>query len=668
MTQPAPELRSDAITRLEAMAGRCALALRAEQIRMAEAFTSLEAIGPLVVTAGGRRLEPARLTRHPQHPRLVKIGLEGDIVPDGAVLAETHARLKGQRAKNDLVSKIKRYLLASDRYKLARILGFVGSRLRARRAPPFGAPAAGSDKSWALVPGLNFWQDNDGLWRCSDHGAIYEHLLTSHAVRYPSQIGTDLYTNACAAALFRFMDDRGGDRGGEPGWREALWASASYFSGLRRHPRQRLESDHREFDYGPLRLALGAEAAAPSAGWTNYDPVNVYGLRYFNDALAGDASRRGLILGVLERNQSRDGLLRDNFAGNAVGSADLTYHQYALAMLCLGNAIVRDPRADRIIEKALACSVANLLETGEATYYGRGANNVYHLASFACALCYGAARLGLDTAAALERVTARLEAFQGESGLWPTAMNHAERTLMIGWHGSNSQYGALSAFLLAQGAKLLAEGETAPARPVPSLDHLRTPGQLVLRGHGLELALTAGGGPIPWSQGLHAAGFAGMAALVVQGRNLLLTNDRLTPWGKAPLLVADLQDQTPLDRRRLVRDGGGAATLMVSGPKLRGRYRYALGPDGLTVSVLCGGTARHALALAGRCGIAETTSDTATIVSDAGFSLVVRVAGGLSAALVPVPVNPQGPGTLLCLTASGRAADFHYRFPAATEP
>ena len=363
MSQSAPPPLPTAAARLTAMAGRFAEALRAEQLRLPDAFASLEAIGPLTVTASGRRLEPARLTRHPGEPRLVKIGLSGDLAPDQAVLTETRARLQGQRAKNDLPSKIKRYLLAPDRHKLARIAGYLGSKLRARRAPPFGAPVAGGDKGWALVPGVNFWQGDDGLWRCTDHGAIYEALLTSHAVRYTSQGSTDLYTNSCAAALFRIMGDRGGDQA--PAWREALWAGAAYFSGLRQHPRQRLESDHREFDYGPLRLALGAEAAAPSAGWTNYDPVNVYGLRYFNDALAGDASRRGLILGVLERNQRRDGLLADNFAGNAVVSADLTYHQYALAMLCLGNARVNDPRADRISEKALACSLAQLLATGE---------------------------------------------------------------------------------------------------------------------------------------------------------------------------------------------------------------------------------------------------------------------------------------------------------------
>ncbi len=663
MDSPASVPRSDASapatlhSRLEAMAGRFAQALRREQLRLTESFPSLEAIGALVVTASGRRLEPARLTRHPGQPRLVKIGLSGDIVPPESVLAETSARLRGQRSKNDLASKVRRYLLASDRYKLARITGFAGSRLRAKRAPAFGAAAAGSDKSWALVPGVNFWQGDDGLWRCTDHGAVYEELLTSHAVRYPSQVGTDLYTNSCAAALFRFMSERGGD----PSWREALWASATYFTGLRQHPRQRLESDHREFDYGPLRLALGAEAAAPSSGWTNYDPVNVYGLRYFNDALSGDASRRRLSLGVLERNQRRDGLLSDNFAGNAVASADLTYHQYCLAMLCLGNALVGDLRTDRIIEKALACSLDALLETGEATYYGRGANNLYHLASLACALCYGAARLGLDTTDALARVITRLEAFQDESGFWPTAMNRADPAEMIGWHGSNSQYGALSAFLLCQGAALLAGLETAPSKPPPSLATLRTPGQLVLRGHGLELALSAGGGPIPWSQGLHESGYAGLSALVAGGRNLLLTNDLLTLWGEAPLLVADIQDQTPLDRRRLVREADGTASLMISGPRLRGRFRYALEPEGFTVSALTSSVACHALALVGRCELAAHGADSVTVVSDAGFSLTVRVAGGVSAVLTPVAVNPQGPGTLLRLTASGRAADFHYR-------
>ena len=638
--------------RLEAMAERCADALCAEQIRLPRSFATLEEIGPLVVTASGRRLEPARLVHHPEEPRLVKIGLSGDVVPDAAALAETRARLKGQRAKNDLRSKIKRYLLTRDRHKLARITGFLGSKLRARKAPAFGAPAAGGDKAWGLVPGVNFWRGDDGGWRCTDHGAVYEHLLTNHAVRYPSQVGTDLYTNSCAAALFRHM----ADRSGAPAWREALEASGVYVHGLRQHRRQRLESDHREFDYGPLHLAFGPEGAAPSAGWTNYDPVNVYGLRYFNAALAGDRARLPLILGVLEANQRADGLLADNFAGNAVESADLTYHQYCLAMLCLGNAILRAPRADRIIEKALACSLDALLATGEATYYGRGANNVYHLASFACALAYGAARLGFDVTEPLARVTARLEAFQGESGLWPTAMNRAEPAEMIGWHGSNSQYGALSGFLLAQAAALLAEAAASPAKPAPTLAHLPTPGQLVLRGHGLELALSAGGGDVPWSQGLHASGPAGMTALVAHGRNMLLACDRFAPWGAAPVLVSDLQDQTAQDRRRLTRDGATAATLEVSG---LGMTRYALGPEGLTVTTASG---RHALALIGACRVAALTADGLTLFSDAGFAVEVRAAGGVAADLLPVPLNPQGPGTLVRLIAGSGGAAFHYRF------
>ncbi len=652
------------IARLETMAGRFAEAMRREQIRLPQSFASLDEIPALRVTASGRHLEPIRLTRHPGQPRLVKIGLSGDIVPDTAVLGETRARLVGQRSKNDVGSKIKRYLLTPDRYKLARIAGYAGARLRARRAPPFGAAAAGSDKSWALVPGVNFWQGTDGLWRCSDHGAIYEALLTSHAVRYPSQVGTDLYTNSCAAALFRAMIDRAGTT--DPAslvWTEALAASACYFAGLRQHPRQRLESDHREFDFGPLYLAFGAETAAASAGWTNYDPVNVYGLRYFNDSLVGCSSRRRMTLSVLKQNQSNDGLLRDNFSGNAVASADLTYHQYALAMLCLGNARVNDPRADKIIEKALICSATQLLSNGEGTYYGRGANNIYHLASLATALCYGAARLGFDTAEALSQVLTRLEAFQRDDGFWPTAMNQAEPGEMIGWHGSNSQYGALSAFLLCQGAGLLANPSALPVRPLPRLGTDRTPGQTVLRGHGMELALTAGGGPIPWSQGLHNAGFAGMAALVAGGRNIVLANDAVTVWGHPTLLAADLQNQTPLDRRRLTREGPDCATLTISGTQLSGRFRYALGPDGVTVSARTntGTVANHALALIGRCQIVNSLPNTLLVASDAGFTVEVRVEGNIKATLTPIPVNPQGPGTLLCLAAQGPAADFHYR-------
>ena len=654
--------------RLEAMAGRCAAALAAKQVRLPGSFPDLAEIGSLPVTASGRRLEPMRVTRHPQEPRLVKIGLSGDLVPGPEVLAETRARLKDQRARNGLLGKMRRYLLNPNHHTLARLAGFFASKLRARRAPPFGAAATAKDKAWAQVAGINFWRGDDGRWRCTDHGAVYERRLTSHALRYPSQVGADLYTNSCAAALFRSMATNSGD----PTWTEALTASANYFAGLGLHPRQRLESDHREFDYGPLRLAFGdGAAAAAAAGWTNYDPVNVYGLRYYNAALAGDTARRRFCLAVLQANQRPDGLLADNFAGNAVDSADLTYHQYALAMLCLGNALVGDRRADAIIEKALACSATNLLSTGEATYYGRGANNVYHLASCACAFSYGIARLGLDLRDALALVATRLEAFQDEGGLWPTAMNRAERDAMIGWHGSECQYSALSGFLLVEAASLLAadEGGPEPVRPPPDPAPRRSLDRLVLRGHGIELAITRGGGLVPWSQGLHGSGLAGMTALVDGGINRLLASDYLTLWGVTPLLVGDIQNQSPDDRHRLAADGAGAAVLTLGGKGARRRIRYALDAEGLAVSVENGASpAGHALALVGACRLEGGEGGAFTIVSDAGFAVEVRADAALDVVTVPVPVNPQGPGTLVRLAAASNVATIRYRFITARRP
>ncbi|MEI8393467.1 MAG: hypothetical protein WCF85_01940 [Rhodospirillaceae bacterium] len=656
-----------ACARIEAMVRRFAGALLETQITLPDSFESLDALPELAaIRSGVRRLEAGRVTRHPRIPGLVKVGLSGDRLPDAAALAETLARRQGQRDKHGVVSKVRRYLLAPDRHKLARIIGYFGSRRRRRFAPPFGAPTAATDKDWALVPGVNFLQGEDGRWRCSDDGAIYETHLTTRSQHYPSQVGTDLYTNSCAAALFRFMQERTGDAV----WRRGLEGCARYFAALPAHPRQRLESDHREFDYGPVRLALGAEAAARFAGWVDYDPVNVYGLRWFNEALIGgeDRKRRAVILGVLEANQTADGLLRDNFSGNAAESTDLTYHQYALAMLCLGNARLREPRADRIIERALGYSLDQLLVNGEATYYGRGANNIYHLASLAAALCYGAGVLGRDTGVALLSVLTRLEAFQDADGLWPTAMNRCDRDGMTGWHGSNCQYGALSAFLLAEGWQLLAgdlHGAVRPLSPAGSATAchqvLRADGQADGQADGIELALTGGGGPIPWSQGLHCSGFAGLTAFTFGGRNLLLTNDGYTERNKEMLLVADIPDQTPLDRRKLTRTDGGAE-LEITGPRLRGRYAYRLEQDGFTVAVHGVGRVRHGLALIGCCRIVTAEPNAVTVCSDAGFTLTASADRRITATLVPVPVNPQGLGTLLRLESWCVALDIRYRF------
>ncbi|CAK0758244.1 putative Hepar_II_III_N domain-containing protein [Azospirillaceae bacterium] len=654
------------------MVSRFGQALYAAQIVAPDGFNSLEQIDNRTITRSGRRLSPERITHHPSLPRLVKIGLNNDQTLSAEAVAETTARLQKQRAKNNFHSKIHRYLLTPDRHKSARILGYLASRARARQAPEFGAPTPCSDKAWGMIPGVNFWQNDDGLWRCSDHGAIYETYLTSHAVRYPSQVGSDLYTNSCAAAVFHFLAQRSQNTQQAERWTEALADIAHYLSHLRLHPRQRLESDHREFDFGPIFLALGAEAAAPWLGWSNYDPVNVYGLRYFNEALLAQSvspkekpaleRRIALILRTLEKNQTRQGLLQDNFSGNAVASTDLTYHQYALAMLCLGNARLRNPRADAIISKAIDYSARQTLANGEPSYYGRGANNVYHVASLACALCYGIARLEQPHESILERVVSRLEAFQDAEGWWPTALNRVEYAQMMGWHGSNAQYGALSAFLLAESAQFLTECFTGtrthaektsfvaiPTRPTQSNQHAALR-HCVLRRRSVELALTSGGGHIPWSQGLHCSGYAGITALVVNRRNVWLTNDVLTLWKRQEIITADLPYQTLFDRRRLRSSSEVAqeAILEISGPKMKGAARYTVREDGFAVEIEHPfSTAEHNLPLLGKCRVERKSLTNVNIISEAGFIINILANDPVTIEKIEIPVNPQGPGTLI---------------------
>ncbi len=625
--------------------------------------------GVPAVRSGELVLQTARLAENPGYPGLVKIGLSGDVHTDPASTEKAAATRRNLKARQQISSKIARYLLSDRPHKLRRILGYGFGRVRDQFYRPMGPPHNCIDTAWALVPGVNFWQAEDAHLVCIDRGAVYETYLTTHGSPYPSQVGSDLYSNACAAYLFRFM----WERTGEPVWRISKEDMGHYLADLFKYPRQRLEFDSREFKFGPIFLTYGNDAAAAYGGSTNYDPVNVFGLRYYNLSLVYrgsvlDRLKKFIIAYVVARNQTGEGLLADNFRGANVESSDLTYHCYCLAMLCLGNAGLRSRFVDSVICRALHFSLEQQLANGEVSYYGRGANNIYHLASFITALCYGATRLSLDVAPSLERAVDRLAAFQQADGGWPTCMNRMPPEHMVGWHGSAVQYGALSAFLMALGLKTIDAAGSDRREPRPRVP--RTAGAPVrhckLARANVEVALTAGGNRKAWDKGVHESGYAGVSGLTVDGTNIWLTNEKGLEPERGPVLTADIQMQSGRSRAWLRRTDGARAEIGLRDRGERVHYTYDLIDGGLSVTVAASRPVVHALALQGRLTSLEAEAKRCRCRLESGLSVTISADWPFEVESVPVVVNPQGAGFLLRLLTSARQVTFEQVFRSGT--
>jgi hypothetical protein len=452
----------------------------------------------------------------------------------------------------------------------------------------------------------------------------------------------------------------------------------NFFLSFFHHPRQRLEFNHREFDFTAVTLTFGPLFAAPFSGWTRYDPVNVFGLRWDNLAHGEEKHplrhhlKKILIKAILLLNQAPSGLIADNFRGRTRDSADLTYHHYCLAGLCMGNQTLRDPTVDKIICKGVLFSLKYQLADGEVSYYGRGANNVYHLVAFMVALRYTREIFGWDVNEPLQRALDYLTPYwRSEPGCaTPQTINAAPFGEMVGWHGSCAQYGAQSAFLLARALDF--HGEQSKHRPMPlisSHQHLASAHlHWIIASDTLQVAVTTGGEIVSWNSGDHISGLPGMTALLYNGHNLLLTNEETRQPNGELVQATDHPEQ---------RESGRLEDCLPNSTKLRWGRRdnthyctYRIEGDKLHVNLFTGKrrtTARHALALKGSVNIVNEDGNTVLLrLADEKY-IHVTTSTPIRTELRPVTINCQGNGVMATFYADTNQLTITYTFKSPTD-
>ena len=670
-----PKNRYGVLDRIENYTEGYARGLLSRQINFDTSVKTLSDLSGRAALRNGRKFDTELIVQNSRNHQLWKVALVDDVLVSDRHRLRTRTARQQLQARRSIFSKLRRYFFSSADRRFVRLWGYVSARVRHffledKTVHPH------RDIEWAHVNGVNFWQQDDGTYICVDHGAIYEDFLATDTNRFPSQVGSDLYTSSNAAYLFKWM----ADREASVEWFDAVSSAQSYFLNFYHYPRQRLEFDHREFDFTALRLTFDRNIFSPFAGWTVYDPVNVFGLRW--DYLAQAPEERTVIRMATTRlmvtlNQSKDGLIRDNHMGRAVHAGDLTYHHYCLAGLALGNAVLDDPLIDRVVQKGLLFSISMQLPNGEVGFYGRGANNNYHLAAFIAALAVAAARYKWDLSknifSAVHRLCTEMLPYPYENSelMLPTAMNNSPVEKMVGWHGSCAQYGALSSFLLARSVPFLrqiseSENEKAPF----SLPFIQRPVHASIKSskqnEQIVLAVTAGSECMPWNNGQHVSGYAGLTALYFAGRNRLLTNERVLQDDGQAILISDLPDQSAYDRGMLKKSSDKLELLLQGGGGKR-KIIYFVKKGAWSVSVnQVNQTASYSLPLQGNPNFSQKSDRSFSLRFDDGVFLNVTTKQSIKIDTFPVSRSCHGAGILFRINSSKGVLNLS--FEVSTKP
>ena len=494
-----------------------------------------------------------------------------------------------------------------------------------------------------------------------DAGGIYDAHMNSEGVRLPPQVAGNHYADAYAAYAFAWYYRR-------TGCAEYLEAARAALGFVRRvYPQYAatgFAAHHSDFKnpafletvealLAPTGSLDGNEVAASRAlirrfREGTYNPTNVYALRFHWHAAraavaADDPVSIERCLARLRRDQTAEGLIQDNYV-HYPDAHDLTYHQYSLASLAQGLAWRDDPEVRQRFLAGAGLSLALTTPDGEIAYVGRGANNVYHVASAVLAF-EAAARLHTarpTEAGAFRRgarlLAAQIECWQQADGMLPTAMN-ALISERVAWNHCETPYNALVAVML-QKASHLADasiGEAPLPMDVPGyIRILDDSGFAAVRTDELYAVLFSGCAPsYLWSGRTHQTGVAGLAQLGLAGRGPLLPIlDHPPAAATAP--ITDL----PVVNGRAAFGRGRLSAIAGPVPAIMLRHRYG------------GGLVDRLYALSGRTVIVATRIEAARPwggLDVRGLSAVAfRADDGWSLAVAPSgEVRATGPASRL---------------------
>lgn len=373
---------------------------------------------------------------------------------------------------------------------------------------------------------------------CLDLGGIYEQHLDGESETWPDQVAVDAYSTEFSAYIFYSQ----WEKDGEEKWLRATEAALNFFI-VNYLPYTCISFDSYEFKILPILCLLDRlnknnhENLFPTDKlkniifntWQKYDPVNVYAMRLANMAVMqsvgiGFSKVKFLYaLYIIQKNQTAQGLICDNRGGSITDSTDLTYHQFSLACLSLAYEYTKNYKLKSIIDKAMEFSRYVALPDGHVSYYGRGSNNIYHLASY----IFSESISNNTNYDNISKVILLLRSFRQKDGSLPAALNNFWRQRM-GWNHASMPYNAQTGFFLSRAYDALSNFSNSSGNIKKEQGDiiLDNPDYLKLNNSNYQIVIGRGGDAHEWSGGVHISGMAGIAAIAVKNsRNILLVNE-----------------------------------------------------------------------------------------------------------------------------------------------
>ncbi|MFH1275555.1 MAG: hypothetical protein ABIH82_00425 [Candidatus Woesearchaeota archaeon] len=391
-----------------------------------------------------------------------------------------------------------------------------------------------------------------------DQGGIYDFYLNTEGNAYPPQNPADYYADAYAAVCFGELFKKTWDqRYLEAGLLCLDFISRTYNN----YQASSLVWYHRDFKNPAFieaveNIYFNHLSSEKLQAYRNliqkmesdyYSATNVFALRYHWMSARNHFFKRNdkvkKFLQKLEEDQLKDGLIQDNNYGALYfDSYDLTYHQYALACLARGLEYDQDAKsrkkAEKIFLRGALFSLNLLTPDGEVSYYGRGANNVYHLASGVYAFMKAAQmvkdeKLASQFVLGAEKILSYLLPYQQTNGMFATALNEeiAER---YGWNHCATPYNAQSAYFLIDALKLLDQvkdnedgnnNDSKNGLPFEKrgLVYFKPSGYMTVNTGNYYVVMFRGSPPsYGWSDNKHQVGIGGMCMLGISGKGSLL--------------------------------------------------------------------------------------------------------------------------------------------------
>lgn len=368
-------------------------------------------------------------------------------------------------------------------------------------------------------------------FKCLDFGGIYDHHINTEFETYSGQVPVSYYSTEFTAYVFFKLWKNSKDISWYKAARDAL-----SFSIRNLEPYTLIAFDHYEFKLMPL-LCLYKESVDTEFEKEiedlklldnliykeySYEPVNVYAMRIANLLLLNSIGvnienfekKVSEYIDIIEKNTTKQGLIRDNFPPASFKNIDLTYHQYALA--CLGitlseNNINFSSRLNSIFNKALSFSKYIQRPDGHVSYFGRGTNNIYHLASFV----YAESFFFDNNNSTFEKIIKLLnEYYDNKIGL-PSCLN-SEMEKLMGWNHCEVPYIGQTLFFLLK-AMENSKKDLALKEPID----VENSDYLVIKNDIFHIVISKGSDTYSWCSGGHMVGYGGIASLSLYNTSVL---------------------------------------------------------------------------------------------------------------------------------------------------